>query len=91
LISGLKGGYVMLADEIREYAFREFIEPAQKQGGKRIKIRAGDVHEKMSLRDRMPAVCAALGSEKIEKQYSIKRVRLEGPIHGANTLFTFEI
>ena len=50
----------MLADEIREYAFREFIEPAQKQGEKRIKIRAGDVHKKMGLRNIMPAVCGAL-------------------------------
>ena len=81
----------MLADEIREFVFKEFIEPARKQSKKTAVIRAGDIHSKMGLSDRMPAVCAALGSEKFEKQYNIKRIKLEGPIHGANALFTFEI
>jgi hypothetical protein len=71
--------------------FKEFIEPARKQSKKAAVIRAGDIHKKMGLSDRMPAVCAALGSEKFEKQYNIKRIKLEGPIHGANALFTFEI
>jgi len=66
--------------------FKEFIEHARKQSNKTAVIRAGDVHSKMDLSDRMPAVCAALGSEKFEKQYNIKRTKLEGPIHGANAL-----
>ena len=81
----------MLADEIREFVFKEFIEPARKQSKKTVVIRAGDIHKMMGLSDRMPAVCAALGSNKFENQFNIKRLNIEGPIHGANALFTFEI
>jgi hypothetical protein len=45
----------------------------------------------MGLYDRMPAVCSALGSKKIESQFNIKRLKVEGPIQGANALFTFMI
>lgn len=81
----------MLANEIREFVFKEFIEPARKQSKKIAIIRAGDIHSKMLLSDRMPAVCCALGSKKFEKQYNIKRIKLEGPICAASALFTFEI
>jgi len=81
----------MLADEIREFAFKKFIEPARKQSKKTVQIRAGNIHKMIGLSHRMPAVSGALGSEKFEKQYNIKRIKLEGPIQGSNTLFTFEI
>ena len=79
------------ADDIRDFAFRKFIEPARKQGKRTVTIRAGDVHKDMGLYDRMPAVCSALGSNKFENQFNIKRLKVEGPIQGANALFTFEI
>ena len=79
------------ADDIRDFAFKKFIEPARKQGKRTVTIRAGDVHKDMGLYDRMPAVCSALGTKKFENQFNIKRLKIEGPIHGANALFTFEI
>lgn len=79
------------ADDIRNFAFKNFIEPARKQGIRTVTIRAGDVHKDMGLYDRMPAVCSALGSMKFENQFDVKRLKMEGPLHGANALFTFEI
>lgn len=80
-----------LADSIRDFAFKRYIEPARKQGKRSVTIRAGDIHKDMGLHDRMPDVSSALGSKKFEKQFNIKRLKVEGPLHGANTLFTFEI
>ncbi len=79
------------ADDIRDFAFREFIEPARRQGERTVTIRAGDIHKDMGLYDRMPAICSALGSKKFENQYNVKRLKVDGPIQGANALFTFEI
>lgn len=79
------------ADDIRDFAFREFIEPARRQGERTVTIRAGDVHKDMGLYDRMPAICSALGSKKFENQYNVKRLKVDGPIQGANAFFTFEI
>jgi len=79
------------ADDIRDFAFKKFIEPARKQETLTVTIRAGDVHREMGLYDRMPAVCSALGSKKFENQFNVKRLKIEGPLHGANALFTFEI
>ncbi len=79
------------ADDIRDFAFKKFIVPARKQGMRTVTIRAGDVHKDMGLYDRMPAVCSALGSKKFENQFNVNRLKMEGPLHGANALFTFEI
>lgn len=79
------------ADDIRDFAFKEIIEPARKQGKHTVTIRAGDVHRDMGLYDRMPAVCSALGSKKFEDRFNVKRLKMEGPLQGANALFTFEI
>jgi len=82
----------MSADEIRSFAFRKFIEPARNQSKKTVVIRAGDIRKMMGLSfNSTAAVCGALGTEKFEKQYNIKRIKLEGPMHGANALFTFRI
>ena len=81
---------IILADEIREFVFKEFIEPARKQSKKTVQIRARDICKKMNLpSNRMAAICSVIGTEKFEKQYNIKRIRLEGPIHAANARFTF--
>jgi 5-methylcytosine-specific restriction protein B len=81
----------MQADEIREFVYKEYIEPARKQSKKIIAIRAGDVHDKMGFSNRMPAVCGALGTNKFENKYHVKCIKKEGPSNGANALFTYDI
>lgn len=80
-----------LADRIREFGYENYIQPARQKGKTQITIRAYDIHKQMGLKDRMPAVCSALGTDKFQNMYNIKLVRREGPTHGANVYFTFEI
>ena len=77
-----------LADRIREFAWRE-IELVLTRSGAVSVIRAGDVHERMGLKARLPAVCAALDSKLMSTRYSVEIVRREGPQQGANAAFHF--
>jgi hypothetical protein len=48
---------MMQADRIRQFVLDQFIAPARQQGRTGVVIRAGDVHQQMSLTNAMPAVC----------------------------------
>jgi hypothetical protein len=77
------------ADKIREFVLREHIKPARSQSLKEVRIRAGDVHSKMGLVDRMPAVTSAIGSVIFQRKYHIRLINRDGPTNGANVIFTF--
>lgn len=78
-----------LADRIREFTFRTFIQPAVRANKREITIRTGDVHSAMRLRERMPAVCSALESRKFEDFCGLHLVSRKGPQQGANVFLTF--
>lgn len=79
------------ADDIRDYVNSTYVQPARGQGQKRIEVRAGDIHNEMGLKQRMPAVCGALGSDKFEQECRVRRVAVEGPLNGANCVLIFDV
>ena len=79
------------ADGIREYANECYIEPARRAGHKQVSIRAGDVHRAMKLSNKLPAVCSALGTNRFQEEYHVRRVSVEGPLNGCNCELTFEV
>ena len=79
-----------LADKIESFAYQAYIRPALAADRAQITIRAGDVHAKMGLQSRMPAVCGALGSKIFENQLGLELLRRTGPPQGANTTFCFQ-
>ena len=81
----------MGADSIREHVIRNHVEPARAAQRAEITLRAGDIHKELLLKDRVPAVCSVLGSNRLESEARVKRLRVEGPHNGANALFTYEI
>lgn len=80
-----------LADQIRQFALLNYITPARSRGETAVSIRAGDIHSQMGLSARLPAVCAALGSNKFESMCGIEHLYSKGPHNGANTVFTFSL
>ena len=72
------------------YCKKNYIDIARGNGEKRISIRSGDVHTALNYKNRYPLVCSAIGSNKFEDLCNIRRVSVEGPINGVNTIFTFE-
>lgn len=80
-----------LADEIRAFAYERCLKTAREGGIKTVTVRAGDVHDEMGLKDKIPSVCGALGTKKFLKQYNLRLVKREGPSCSANVYFTYEI
>ena len=79
------------AEEVRAYCCRQFIQPARAAGKNEVSVRAGDVHKAMGYKNRMPLVCSAIGANIFSEQNSLRRVAIEGPINGANTVFRFQL
>ena len=77
------------ADEIREFAYREYIKPARDKSLLEFTIRAGDVHDKMGLINRLPAVCGAIGTRIFERKYGVRLLYRRGVTNGADVYFIF--
>ena len=82
---------VSLSDRIRRSARARHIEPARQAGRKTVTIRAGDLGRDMVLKNRMPAVCSALGSKLFLREAGLRLVERVGPRQSTTTEFLFEI
>jgi hypothetical protein len=80
-----------LAERIRRFAFENYVAPVYDAPNSEIRIRAGDVHKRMRLSGRMPAVCGALDAVIFRREYGLELVRRTGPAQGANVEFVFRI
>jgi hypothetical protein len=76
-------------DRVREYAQREYIEPARKRGEVTVRIVAGDIQKALGLHNRSPQVCSALRSRKLLEDNHLALVKEEGPPGGMSTTMTF--
>ena len=79
------------ADDVRAYCKRNYVDVARSKGEKTVSIRSGDVHAALDYKNRMPLVCSAIGSNKFEELCKVRRIAIEGPFTGANTVFAFEL
>ena len=80
-----------LSDQVRDYCKRNYVEPARQKELRFVSIRAGDVHSDLKFKNRLPLVCSALGANVFEEMCQVRRKSIDGPLNGANTVFTFEI
>ena len=83
------GGRV--ADAIRAFTCRRYIEPARRRGDTRVDIRMGDVHRDMGLKNRLPAVCSAIQAEKFRTDCRVSLIGQQGPLQGSNRILTFDV
>jgi hypothetical protein len=74
-----------LADRVRETVLREYIAPAASRGDKSITVTAGDVAKSMKLKDRTPAICAALLSKALLEEGHLALESRTGPPSGIGT------
>jgi 5-methylcytosine-specific restriction protein B len=80
-----------LSEEIREYIIRHHIERARRNGQARLTLRAGDIHEELGYSGRVPAVCSVLGSNRLQHEARIRRLRHVGPHNGLNAEFSYDL
>ena len=79
------------ADAIRGHVLRHHIEPARKRGVRTVSVTAGQIHSEMQLRNRLPAVCSAIGSLKFEGDCRVKVRPVAIPLNSSTTAFTIEL
>lgn len=79
------------ADDIRQYVLEHHIEPARSEGRTELTVRAGDIHNQMSLHQAMPSVCSALGKRKFFDLAAVSLRDRRGPLNGSNVYFTYDL
>jgi hypothetical protein len=78
-----------VANTIRSYAEKEYVESARRKGLNRIQIRVGDVHKALKLKNRVPNVSSALRSRIFLEQNHLEIEEESGPPSGMGTRTTF--
>ncbi len=77
------------SDAIRRYAYEKYVSQACRRKEKIISINVGEVHREMGLSNRVPLVCAALGSKKFLTEHGLRIVSKTGPPSGQSTTVTY--
>ena len=77
------------SDAIRQYAYEKYISAARRRREKTVAINVGEVHRALALNNRVPLVCAALGSKKFLTKHGLRILSKTGPPSGQSTTVTF--
>jgi hypothetical protein len=77
------------SDAIRRHAYQKYISAARRRREKTVAINAGEVHRALALNNRVPLVCAALGSKKFLTEHGLRILSKTGPPSGQSTTVTF--
>jgi hypothetical protein len=77
------------ADRVRDYARRQYIEPARTRRQSTVRVVAGDVQKAVHLSNRVPLVCQALKSHKFLEDNHLVLEKWEGPPSGMSTTVVF--
>jgi hypothetical protein len=77
------------SDAVRRHAYEKFVSAAKRRREKTVSINAGEVHRALALHNRVPLVCAALGSRKFLTEHGLRLVSKSGPPSGQSTTVTY--
>jgi hypothetical protein len=77
------------SDAVRRHAYEKYISAAHRRREKTVSINVGEVHRALALNNRVPLVCAALGSKKFLTEHGLRILSKTGPPSGQSTTVTF--
>jgi len=77
------------SDLIRQHASEVYISAARRRGDRTLAINVGAVHKALGLSNRVPLVCAALGSKKFLMENHLRLLSKTGPPSGQSTTVTY--
>lgn len=77
------------SDLVRQHAADVYISAARRRGERTITINVGTVHKALAFSNRVPLVCAALGSKKFLKENHLRLISKTGPPSGQSTTVTY--
>ena len=79
------------AEHIRRYVIKLHIEPARAAGREEVRIRLGDIRQKMELTNPLQSVRSALGTKLFRDEAGVEVVAPIDPRAGANAYCHFRI
>ena len=79
------------SERVREHVKRKYIDPAKKAGKASLSIRAGDIHRELGFLRRIPVVCSALRSRKLQKNCDIELAYVDGTNNTTAATFTYRL
>jgi hypothetical protein len=77
------------SDAVRRHAYEKYVAAARRRRDETVSINVGEVHRALALNNRVPLVCAALGSKKFLNEHGLRIVSKTGPPSGQSTTVTF--
>jgi hypothetical protein len=77
------------SDLVRQHASEVYISAARRRGDRTLTINVGTVHKALGLSNRVPLVCAALGSKKFLTGNDLRLISKTGPPSGQSTTVTY--
>ena len=77
------------SDGIRRHAYEKYVSAARNRSDRTVSINVGEVHRALTLNNRVPLVCAALGSKKFLAEHGLRIIEKTGPPSGQSTTVTF--
>ena len=79
------------ADDIRSYAIEHYVAPARTAGCCEIRIRLGDIRQRMRLPKPLQSVRSALGTKRFQEEAGVELLTTVDPRAGASTYYHFRI
>jgi len=80
-----------LADRIRRYVAERVIKPARENGDKTVDVVVRVVHRELGLKQRHPAVIAALEARPFSELCNVELVDSKGPKQSSTKILTFRL
>jgi hypothetical protein len=77
------------SDAVRRHAYEKYVSAARHRRQRTVSINVGEVHRALALNNRVPLVCAALGSKKFLTEHGLRILSKTGPPSGQSTTVTF--
>lgn len=79
------------AGRIRQFALKDFVEPARERGEASVTIRAGDLHNALGLSNAHANVCQALRGRLFRNLAGVGEPTVTGPENSSTTTFIFNL
>jgi hypothetical protein len=77
------------SDLVRQHVVEVYLRAARRRSDRTFSVNVGAVHKALGLNNRVPLVCAALGSKKFLSENHLRLISKSGPPSGQSTTVTF--
>lgn len=79
------------ANEIRAYIINNYIIPGREKKLNQVRLRSGDIHKEMNLKNKMPNVCQVIDGEIFQKQAKVTQISRKGPEQSSTVEWVFRL